>query len=355
MTFVWPEALWFLLLGPAAVGAYVALLRRRRKFAVRYSNLALVQQALGPGARLRPHVPPLLLLAALLIAIVAAARPVAKITLPSEQRTVILAMDVSLSMRATDVAPTRMVASQIAAKAFVLDQPEDVRIGIVTFAAAASLVQKPTRDRDELIAAIDRFKMQVHTAIGSGLLLALATMFPDDDIDLEHIAPAGSPRESSRRLPSKDPGAKAAAKKPKAEFQPVAPGSNHSNAIILLTDGRRTIGPDALDAARAAAARGVRVYTVGFGSHGGGPTLIDGYSIYMQFDEELLKGIAGITKGEYFHAGSAAELKRIYQELNARYVLESRTTEISAVLAGLAAAVVVVACGLSVYWFGRLN
>ena len=140
----------------------------------------------------------------------------------------------------------------------------------------------------------------------------------------------------------------------KPAFTPVAPGSNASAAIILLTDGRRTIGPDALDAARMAAERGVRVFTVGFGTAGGAPAEIDGYSIYMRFDEEVLKGIAGITKAEYFHAASAADLKRVYAELNAKYVLESRKTEISALLAAMAAIFALVAGTLSVLWFGRL-
>ncbi len=354
MQFLWPDALWLLLLVPVVIVAYVALLRRRRKFAVRHSSLPLLREALGPGARLRPHIPPLLLLLALIAAIVASGRLTAEITLPSEQRTILLAMDVSRSMRATDVAPSRMVASQTAAKAFVQEQPADVRIGIVTFAASASLVAKPTRDRDELLQAIDQFKMQFHTAIGSGLLLALATLFPDDGFDLEHVDPSASPRESARKLPSQDARGKAEIRPPKREFTPVAPGANPSMAIILLTDGRRTIGPDALDVARQAALRGVRVYTVGFGSAGGGEAPLDGYSVFMRFDEEVLKGIAAITKGEYFHAGSAADLKRVYQELNASYVLERRRTEVTSMLAALAAALALAAAALSVRWFGRL-
>ena len=354
MTFVWVEALGFLLLVPVLIAGYVLLLRRRKKFAVRHPNLPLVREALGPGSRIRRHVPPALLLIALVLAIVAGARPLAQITLPTHQRTIMLAIDVSLSMRAKDVQPSRMVAAQEAAKTFVQAQPEDVRVGIVTFAGSANLVQPPTRDREELVAAIDRFKMQMHTAIGSGIILSLATLFPDDDLDLEQKVPGSASRQPNRAIVSREGAAKTdAPKAPKKTFAPVEPGSNTSAAIILLTDGRRTIGPDSLDAARMAADRGVRVFTVGFGTAGGAPAEIDGYSIYMRFDEEVLKGIAGITKAEYFHAASAADLKRVYEELNAKYVLENRKTEISALFAALAAVFAVTAGALSVLWFGR--
>ena len=354
MTFLWPDALWGLLLVPALVGAYVVLLRRRKRFALRHSSLALVREAMGTGARIRRHIPPALLLVALAAGILAAARPHARITLPTEQRTIMLAIDVSLSMRAKDVLPSRMVAAQEAAKTFVQAQPDDVRVGIVTFAGSAALVQAPTRDRDALVAAIDQFKMQTHTAIGSGIILSLATLFPEDGLTLEHNLPGLSPRGSGRHAGAKDPAAVAQGPQ-KPAFTPVEPGSNTSAAIILLTDGRRTIGPDALDAARLAAERGVRVFTVGFGTAGGAPAEINGYSVYMRFDEEVLKSIAGLTKAEYFHAASAGDLKRVYEELNARYVLENRKTEISALLSAAAAALAVVAGSLSIVWFGRLG
>ena len=352
MSFLWPEALWCLLLVPALVAAYAWLLSRRKRFAIRHSSLSLVREALGPRSTIRRHIPPALLLLALTLAILASARPQARITLPTEQRTIILAIDVSLSMRARDIPPNRMVAAQEAAKTFVQTQPEDVRVGIVTFAGSASLVQPPTRDREELVAAIDRFKMQMHTAIGSGIILALATMFPEDGLDLEQAVPGASGRNSGRGLPSPD--AKEPSKAPKKELVAVAPGSNRSMAIILLTDGRRTIGPDALEAARMAADRGVRIYTVGFGTAGGAPAEVDGYSVYMRFDEEVLKGIAGLTKAEYFHAASSADLHRVYEELNARYVLENRTTEVSALMSAAAAVLALLAGGLSIAWFGRL-
>ena len=350
MSYLWPQALWLLLAVPALVSLYVALQRRRNKAALRYASVALVRTALASGPRIRRHVPPLLLLLALIALIVAIARPHAVVTLPSEQRTIILAMDTSLSMRAADVPPSRLAASREAAKAFVQDQPADVRIGIVAFAGSASLAQRPTRDREALTAAIDRLQLQTHTAIGSAMILSLATLFPNEGIEFEIDAYNGvATRDRPRAAPIDGP--RGAEKK---EVKPVPPGSYRSGAIILLTDGRRTIGPDPLEAARLAADRGVKVYTVGFGTAQGGTTNIDGYSIFMRFDEETLKAIAQLTGAEYFQAGSAADLKRVYEGLNARYVLEKQETEISALLTAFAALLAVIAAGLSVMWFSRI-
>ena len=350
MSYLWPQALWLLLTVPALVALYVLLQRRRNKAALRYASLALVRAALTRGPRIRRHVPPFLLLLALTALIVAIARPHAVITLPSEQRTIILAMDTSLSMRAADIPPSRLAASREAAKAFVQDQPADVRIGIVAFAGSASLAQRPTRDREELLAAIDRLQLQTHTAIGSAMILSLATLFPNEGLEFEIDARGGGPaRDRPRAAPIDRP--KGVEKK---EVKPVPPGSFRSGAIILLTDGRRTIGPDPLEAARLAADRGVKVFTVGFGTAQGGTTMIDGYSIFMRFDEETLKAIAQLTGAEYFHAGSAADLKRVYEGLNARYVLEKQETEISALLAAFAALLAVAAAGLSLLWFSRI-
>src|ERR1041385_6618100 len=177
MSFQWPEFLWLLAGLPLLVALYLYLLRRRKRFAVRYSNLGLLRQAMA-GASWRRHVPPLLVLVALAALIVAVARPTASVTLPSQHETVILAMDVSGSMRASDVEPNRIVAAQTAAKSFIAEQPRSTRIGIVTFAATASVVQPPTQNREDLIAAIDRFELQRNTAIGSGMIVALATLFP---------------------------------------------------------------------------------------------------------------------------------------------------------------------------------
>ncbi len=349
MTFLWPQYLWLLLVAPVLVGLYVLVLRRKRR-AVRFASVALIQEAIGPAQRLRRHVPPLLFLLAIVAAIVSVARPQAVVTLPSDQRTILMAMDVSLSMRARDVEPNRMVAAQNAAKAFVKELPNDIRVGIVTFAGTASVVQAPTHNRDDLVAAIDRFEMQRHTAIGSGLIVALATLFPDEGIDLEAaVFGRGFSRDAARRNPIDKAG-----KTEKKPFVAVPPGSYTSAAIILLTDGRRTTGPDPLDAARMAADHGVRVFTVGFGSAAGGAVDIDGMTMFMRFDEQTLKAIADLTRAEYFHAGSAGDLKKVYQELQARFALERKETEVSALVIAAAAMLAAVSAALSLLWFNRL-
>jgi Ca-activated chloride channel family protein len=349
MRFLSPELLWLLLAVPALIAAYVMLQRRKTPAAWRYASLEVIREALGTGNRMRRHLPPLVFLVALTAMLLAMARPTAVITLPSEQRTVILAIDVSLSMRASDVEPSRIVAAQEAAKAFISEQPADVRIGIVSFAGTALLVQAPTQNRDDLIAAIDRLELQRHTAIGSGLIMALATIFPEAGIDLESMIFGSGARDARRGVPI-DKAGKSEAK----AFTPVPPGSYLSAAIILLSDGRRTTGPDPLDAAKMAADRGVRVFTVGLGSAQGGTAGFDGWSMYMRFDEETLKAIAEVTRGSYFSAASAAELRKVYQELNTRFMMEKKETEVGALFTALAAVLVVIAAALSLLWFNRL-
>ena len=187
MTFLWPQFLWLLLALPALVLLYLWLLRRRRQASLGHAHLALVRQALGAGTGWRRHLPPLLLLAALGVLLLAAARPTAVVRLPSQQETIVLAMDVSGSMRATDVEPNRLVAAQNAAKSFIAELPRHVKVGIVAFAGTASVVQPVTLSREDLVAAIDKFQLQRATAIGNGIVVALSEIFPDADIDLARM------------------------------------------------------------------------------------------------------------------------------------------------------------------------
>lgn len=184
MVFLWPTLLWLLLAVPLLVALYAWLLHRRKQQALNYPSLGLVRAALGPGQRLRRHIPPTLFLLALVALLLAAARPMAVITLPSEQQTIVLAMDVSGSMRATDVEPDRLTAAQNAAKAFIAELPRHVRVGIVAFAGSAQLAQLPTQSHEDLVKAIDSFQLQRGTATGNGIMLALATLFPDAGINI---------------------------------------------------------------------------------------------------------------------------------------------------------------------------
>jgi Ca-activated chloride channel homolog len=342
MNFLWQEALWLLLLLPLLVLLYVWMLRRRKKTAVAWSSLGVIKEAMGSQRLWRRHVPPILMLLALATLIVAGARPTAVLTLPMVEQTVILAMDVSGSMRATDVEPNRLVASQNAAKAFIAELPKAVRVGVVSFAGTAAIVQPPTLSREEVTAAIDRFQLQRATAIGSGIILSLAAIFPDAGIDLSQVTGA-------RMMP------RALGEQPKEkEFTPVEPGSYSSAAIILLTDGQRTTGPDSMDAARMAADRGVKVYTVGIGTKEGDTIGFEGWSMRVRLDEETMKQVALATRAEYFYAGNAVDLKKVYQSLGSRLSAQKKETEITALFAVAAGVLMLLAAGLSVWWFGRV-
>lgn len=337
MSFEWPEALWLLPVLPLLVAGYLWLLGRKKKQALRYSNLALVKAAMGEAPGWRRHVPPAILLAALAAMILAVARPAAYVTLPSNAETVILAMDVSGSMRATDVEPNRLAAAQAAAKQFIAEVPDSVKIGIVAFAGTATLAQAPTRNKEDLVAAIDRFQLQRATAIGSAIIVSMATLFPDGGYDVSAFL-------YERQSPHV----------PKSNYRPMPPGSYASAVIILLTDGQRTAGPDSLEAARLAADRGVRIYTVGVGTPQGSIVGIEGWSMRVRLDEETLKGIADLTRGEYFYAGTAPDLKKIYKSLNSRFILETKKTEIGALFTAAAGVLVLLAAGLSLAWFNRI-
>ena len=345
MQFLWPQFLWLLLLLPVLVFLYVLLLRRKRKLAVRYASLSIVKEAMGTGSQLRRHVPPALFLLALTALILAASRPVAVVRLPSNQQTIILAIDVSGSMRASDVQPNRLVAAQNAAKAFLKELPRTVKVGIVAFAGSAQVAQLPTTNREDLVTAIDRFQLQRATATGNAIVISMATLFPDAGIDLESFQ-VGHGRQRGFSIDNE--------RKPQKEFTPVAPGSYPSAAIIMLTDGQRTTGVDPLDAAKAAADRGVRVYTVGIGTVDGETIGFEGWSMRVRLDEETLKAVAKQTSAEYFYAGTAQDLKKVYDTLSSRLTVEKKETEISALFAMGAALLAFLSAALSLFWFNRI-
>jgi Ca-activated chloride channel homolog len=368
MRFEWPISLWLFALLPVLAAFYWYALRRKRKEAVAYSSLSLLKAAMGRRQSLRRHLPPLLLGLALIPLILAIARPSTTFTLPSDQVTVVLAMDVSLSMRATDMKPNRITAAKEAAKAFVAELPRSIKVGIVAFAGTATVVQTPTDNREDLVAAIDAFQLQRGTATGSALMVALNLLRPDTGIDLESalfgkdfrrgmesqgLIGEGSSKDGDRSRPgSKRSGAEAIGRPPGSvkEFLPVAPGSYNNGAIILLSDGRRTTGVDPVVAAKQAADRGVKVFTVGFGSRDPNANANDEWSYYLRLDEEALKQMAGITKADYQHAGSSADLRKVYEGFNTKFSMERRETEVSALLSALAALLILLAAFLSLRW-----
>jgi len=358
ISFDFPIALWLLLLVPLMIAGYLYLLSRRRKSAFRYSNLALVKEA-AQAASWRRHVPPALMLAAFTLLLLAMARPSAEVMLPSRVATVMLVMDVSGSMRATDVNPSRIAAAETAAKAYIKDQPRDVRIGIVAFAATALLVQSPTTDHVALVGAIDRFELQRGTAVGSGILVALSTLFPQDNFPINQFNSGnfgGYGRWGSYDFRDRYGGTALGERPngPPKKHVPVEPGSYKNAVVILLTDGQTNAGYDPIEAARTASEYGTRVYTVGFGTAHGNIVGFGGFQMRAQLDEEALKKIADMTRGKYFHATSAEDLKAVYDVLSRQLVVENREMEITALFAALAALLMLTAAGLSLAWFHRI-
>jgi Ca-activated chloride channel family protein len=313
---------------------------------------------MGKSLGWRRHVPPVLMLIAIAVLILAVARPQAVVELASSRATVILAMDVSGSMRADDVKPSRIEAAQAAAKHFIQSQPANVEIGIVAFASIALQVQAPTIDRDPLYAAIDNFELRRGTAVGSGLLTSMRTIFPDVNFYYGIAGGTGDPLNEGLVPPgpvdSKSLFDKQAADPNRPQHTPVAPGSYENAVIILLTDGATTAGPDPIAAGQVAADWGVKVFTVGFGTPNGSIVDFAGRSMRAMLDAPTLQEIARRTDGQYFEAQSADDLNRVYNSLATKLVGEKKLTEIAFIFAGIGALFAVAAGMLSLWWFGRL-
>ncbi|MCC6532489.1 MAG: VWA domain-containing protein [Burkholderiales bacterium] len=335
--------LWLLAPVPILVAVYLRLSAVQRRAHARLGGLPLLSAAGSARGRLRRAVPPLLFLLGLVALIGAVSRPQASVVLPSLHKDIMLVIDTSGSMRATDVKPNRLSAAQTAARAFVESQPAHSRIGIVSMAGTAAVVQSLTDNREDLLQAIERLQLQRGSAVGAGIYIALATLLPDAGINLEQLLHGASP---SWRW---------GAPVPEAKTRTVAPGSNRSAAIVLLSDGENNHGPDPQEAAKLAADHGVRIYSVGIGSTEGTILGFSGWSMRVRLDAVALRKIATTTHGDYYGATSTQELTRVYEHLSARMVTErSRSVEITAFLVGAGAALLVISALLSLLWFNRV-
>jgi Ca-activated chloride channel family protein len=352
MDLLWPAFLLLLGLIPLIVVAYIWVLRRRRRFAVRYSSLALVRQALPQYSRWRRHLPFALFLFALTSLVAALSRPVAIVSVPGGRTTVILAIDVSRSMCLEDVKPNRLEVAKDAALSFVQRQKPTTQIGVVAFAGFAELIQAPTTDQELLQDAIESLITARRTAIGSGILKSLDAIAEIDP----NVAPSLS-EFSTGIAPT-----------------PVPDGAYAPAIIVVLTDGVSNAGPLPLEAAQQAADRGVRVYTIGFGTVSGGSGPIPfcgqqtqgndpfggqpfgggsgfGFGGFRRgIDEETLRQVADLTGGEYYAAESAGELHDVFQNLPTSLITRHETTEISFAFAALGALLVALALWLSLRW-----
>jgi Ca-activated chloride channel family protein len=331
MDLLWPGFLALLGLIPLLIVAYIWMLRRRRRFAVRYSSLSLIREALTQQSRLRRHLPFALFLLGLISLILALVRPVAIVSVPTSQTAIILTMDVSRSMRAMDIAPSRIEAAQDAALSFIQGQRAGTQIGIVAFAGFAEMVHPPTTDQRALETAIDSLTLGRGTSVGAGILQALEVIA---DID-PNVAPPITD-ESPGPAPT-----------------PVPQGAYAPDIIVVLTDGVSTTGPPPLETAQQAVDRGVRIYTIGFGTENGGGfggQSFGGGGFRRGIDEETLKEIADMTGGAYYTAESASELESVFANLPTYLITKHETMELSVVFTAIGALLAAIAIGLSLKW-----
>jgi Ca-activated chloride channel family protein len=351
MELLWPQFLLGLLVLPALVAAYVWRLRRRKPAGVRYSSLSLVRDAVPRFSRIRRHLPFALLVAALAALGIASARPAAIIGVPVNQVTIVLAIDVSGSMCSTDISPTRLQAAEQAASDFIAHQASSTQIGVVAFSGFAEVVQPPTDDQELVLDAIRSLTTGRRTAIGSGLLAAINAI-AEIDPSVARVSTDGSPAPS---------------------IPPVPKGAYAPDIVVLLTDGVNNAGPLPVDAAKQAADRGVRVYTIGYGTAEGAPLDTQCASQFLGnepffgggpgggfgggagrfrrgIDEDTLKAVATTTGGSYYSAESASELQSVFAKLPTSLIMKHEVVELSVGFVGIGALLAVLALLLAQVW-----
>ena len=340
MSFSWPWALLSLLIIPIVVGVIWLVRRRRRRAAVRVTSVALVRAALPPRTRWTRLIPTLLLLLGFATLGVGAARPQTTVPVPSNSTTIMLAMDVSGSMCSTDVEPNRLTVAQKAAISFIESQDGQTKIGLVAFAGVAGLQVPPTTDKDALIEAINNFTTARGTAIGSAILTSIDSIAAINPT----VAPSGVDAESAQR------------------------SGYAADVIVVLTDGANTQGVEPATAAESAAVRGLRVFTIGFGTTtpsrmactgrqaggwaggpGGGFGGGGGRNPRVM-DEGTLQAIAEITGGQYYKAESADQLQGALDDLPSQVAVVRKHVDIASWFAGAGGLLVAVAVGLSLWW-----
>jgi len=335
MTFIWPTMLFMLALLPLVIGVYVILSQRRQRAVSRYAAFGLAQQSQRRGPGLLRYIPPLFFLLALGALLVSLARPQASLTLPRVVGTVVLAFDVSGSMAADDMKPTRMEAAKAAAQDFIQHQPRSVQIGLVVFSDSGVTVQAPTNDKDVLAAAIKRLAPKRGTSLANGILASLqmiaAVGKPPDTHFYSNLPPAATPTPT-----------------------PMPKGSYSPAVIVLLTDGNNNETPDPQAAAQAAADRGVKIYTVGIGTATGTNVKINGFTIHTQLDDTALRQISDLTNGAYYSANNAQDLLKIYQNITTELVVQPEDTEVTSIFAGAGILFLLLGAAFSFLWLGRI-
>lgn len=329
MTFRSPWMLGFLVVIPALVAAYVSSRRRRSRRSAALAGQGLVAtSSAGSRMRVRRHVPFALFASALTILLVGMARPMTSVRTPKREGTVILAIDVSNSMKADDIKPTRIDAAKTAAKAFVDRQAPAVRIGVVAFGDGAVIVQAPTTEHLAAVKAIDRLSVAGGTSLGQGLVTAISAIAGKPvTIDAEALA---------------------------SDSAQVDIGYFGSATVVLFSDGEETSRPDPVSVAEVASVAGVRVHTIGVGTDAGTVVQIDGFSVATALDSGLLKQVAATTDGSYYEGDDAAGLAAITKTIDLRFKIVSQHTEVTGLFSAAGALLLIIGALLSVLWFGRV-
>jgi len=335
MSFIWPVMLVLLVFVPLAAALYVLLQWVRRRRMARYGSTLLGQATGGRKMGWGRHLPAALFLAGLTILTVALARPQAVVSVPRIEGTVILAFDVSGSMAADDIKPTRMDAAKATALDFIQKQPATVKVGIVAFSDSGFAIQPPTNEQNALVLAIGRLTPQRGTSLGQGIMASLDAITAANNPDQTHFYSN-------------------ATAEPTATTAPVAPGSKGSTVVVLLTDGENNERPDPMAAAQRAADSGIRIYSVGLGSPQGTTLKVNGFTVHTQLDEALLQQIAAVTAGTYFNAQSTKDLQAVYDHLDEQLIVKPEKMEVTSLFAGASIVVMLVGGLLSLLWFSRL-
>ena len=327
MSFVWPLVLLSLLALPVCAWGYMRLQNRRRVAAAGLGSMGAAPGGTAALAGRRRHVPPIILLAGVALLVVATARPQLTLPLPRMEGTVVLAMDVSASMAADDVEPTRMEAAKLLAKSLAERRPDSAMMGVVAFGEGGLIVQPPTDDDDALNATIDRLVPQSGTSLGRGMLTALNLVASESGTGAG--PPSGTDETASR-----------------GAFAPAI--------IVMLTDGESTDPPDPLEVAQMSIERGVRVHTVGVGTEQGTAVEVDGFSLFTQLNEPLLQQVSLLAEGDYFRLEDRDDIPSVYEGLEAEFVVESREVEVTSAVGGIGGLLLLASGALSLFWFGRV-
>jgi len=328
MSFMWPLMLLSLLVVPLLVVAYLALMSQRAAETAGTSAMRLAATTSGRRMGRRRHVPSAIFLVAITLLLAALARPRMVVAMPHQEGTVILAFDVSNSMIADDLKPSRLVAAKAAARTFVEKQPSTIQIGVVSFSDGGLIVQRPTNVQADVLAAIERLTPQGGTSLGEGIFTSLRAV-SGKPITLDQAALEG-------------------------DLESVDIGYFGSAVLIVLSDGENTSRPDPLVMAQVAAGAGVRVFPIGIGSREGTTVEIDGYSLATSLNEDLLKEMADVTGGAYFNAPNETELANIYDSIDLKLSTRGEKMEVTSLVAGLAALLLIAGGALAVLWFGRV-